>query len=53
VPAYQPVAYRCLPGPRRLAQVDQGLNPKIPLGNGRSFGLSGGLYNKCQVTLTK
>lgn len=39
--------------PASVAQVDQGLNPKIPLGKGRSIGLSGGLFNKCQVTFTK
>ncbi|KAF5842636.1 75 kDa chloroplast membrane translocon [Dunaliella salina] len=40
-------------GTRMLFQVDQGLNPRIPLGKGRSLGLSGGLYNKCQATFTK
>jgi outer membrane protein assembly factor BamA len=40
-------------GRRLLCQVDQGLNVKVPLPNGNSFGLSGGLYNRLMVTFTK
>ena len=40
-------------GRRLLCQVDQGLNVNLPLPNGSSFGLSGGLYNRLMVTFTK
>ncbi|KAJ9504829.1 hypothetical protein QJQ45_005429 [Haematococcus lacustris] len=39
-------------GTRMLFQLDQGLNVKVPLPGGRSFGLSGGLFNRCQATIT-
>ncbi len=38
---------------RCCLQVDQGLNVKVPLPGGRSFGLSGGLFNRCQATYTE
>ena len=40
-------------GRRLLCQVDQGLNVKLPLPGGHSFGLSGGLYNRVMATYTK
>jgi len=40
-------------GRRALLQVDQGMNLKVPLPGGRSFGLSGGLYNRMVATYTK
>ncbi len=36
-----------------VPQVDQGLNFKVPLPGGKSVGLSGGLFNRCQATFTK
>lgn len=33
--------------------MDQGLNLKVPLPGGKSFGLSGGLFNRMQASVTK
>jgi len=40
-------------GRRILCQIDQGLNIKVPLPGNKSFGLSGGLYNRMMATYTK
>jgi hypothetical protein len=40
-------------GRRVLAQVDQGLNFMLPLPGGRKFGLSGGVFNRATLALTR
>lgn len=39
-------------GQRMAFQMDQGLNLKVPLPGGRSFGLSGGLFNRALASYT-